>query len=148
MRSARLAALALALLATPLTAGAQTTPVYRVGIILTTSPVSEMNGPEPIHPSTRAFVRGLRALGYVEGQNLILESRSAEGHFERFGEIVRELVDLKCDVIVTTANAITLEARRVATAIPIVMAGSINPVGVGLVASLAHPGGRVTGVDI
>jgi putative ABC transport system substrate-binding protein len=149
MRFARLAApatLALALLAVPLTAGAQATRVYKVGFILTTSPVSEMNGSEPIHPGTRAFVRGLRALGYVEGQNLILERRSAEGHFERFGEIVRELVALKCDVIVTTVNPVTLEARRVATTIPIVMAGSINPVGAGLVASLAHPGGSVTGL--
>ena len=59
--------------------------VYRVGLIITTSAVSKLNGPEPVHPPTRAFVQGLRALGYVEGQNLILERRSAEGRFERLG---------------------------------------------------------------
>src|SRR6266568_7485724 len=75
--------------------------VYRVGLIFTTSPVSEMAGPEPTHPLARAFVQGLRALGYVEGQNLILERRSAEGRYERFGDIVAELVRLKADVIVT-----------------------------------------------
>src|SRR5262245_46364908 len=58
-----------------------------VGLIVTTSPVSEMVGPDPIHPLVRSFVRALRALGYVEGQNLVLERRSAEGKFERFGEI-------------------------------------------------------------
>jgi putative ABC transport system substrate-binding protein len=78
--------------------------VYRVGLIFTTSPVSEMAGPEPVHPFARAFVQGLRALGYVEGQNLILERRSAEGRFERFGDIVAELVRFKVDVIVTTGT--------------------------------------------
>ena len=80
--------------------------VYRVGLIFTTSPVSEMTGSEPVHPSARAFVQGLRALGYVEGQNLILERRSAEGQFERFGDIVGELVRLKTDVIVAPGDLI------------------------------------------
>jgi hypothetical protein len=66
--------------------------VYRVGLIFSTSPVSEMVGPEPVHPLANAFVRGLRALSYVERQNLILECRSAEGRFDRFGEIVAELI--------------------------------------------------------
>jgi len=68
--------------------------VHRVGLIATTSPVSEMAGPEPIHPSIGAFVHGLRALGCVEGQNLILERRPAEGRFERLGDIVADLVRL------------------------------------------------------
>jgi putative ABC transport system substrate-binding protein len=71
--------LTVAALAAPVAAEAQTGKVYRVALIFTTSPVSEMAGPEPTHPAARAFVRGLRALGYVEGQNLILEHRSAEG---------------------------------------------------------------------
>src|SRR6266568_6290438 len=75
--------------------------VYRVGLIFTTSPVSEMAGPEPVNPSARVFVRALRTLGYVEGQNLILERRSAEGRYERFGDIVAELVRANVDVIVT-----------------------------------------------
>src|SRR5215468_8146836 len=65
--------------------------VHRVGQIATTSPVSELVGPEPVNPAVRAFVQGLRVLGYVEGQNLILERRSAEGQFDRFGVILAEL---------------------------------------------------------
>lgn len=72
--------------------------VHRVALIFSTSPVSEMIGPEPIHPLARAFVHGLRDLGYSEGRNLILERRSAEGKFERFPEIIGELVSIKADV--------------------------------------------------
>jgi hypothetical protein len=64
--------------------------VHRVGLILTTSPLSETIGPEPSHPGIRAFVAALRELGYVEGQNLVLERRSAEGKFETFGDIAKE----------------------------------------------------------
>ena len=76
-------ALAFGILLAPLAADAQPAgKVYRVGLILTTSPVSEMAGPEPVHPPTRAFLHTLRSLGYVEGQNLVFERRSAEGKFE------------------------------------------------------------------
>jgi putative ABC transport system substrate-binding protein len=78
--------LAIGLTLAPLAVEAQQVGrVYRVGLIVTTSPLSEIAGLEPVHPSVRAFVQGLRALGYVEGQTLILERRSAEGQFERFG---------------------------------------------------------------
>ncbi len=138
-----------ATLAAPLAAEAQQAgKVYRVGFIITTAPVSEMAGPEPAIPTVRAFVQGLRALGYVEGQNLILERRSAEGRFERFGDIVAELVRLKADVIVTVGDPMTRAAKAVATTVPIVMASSNNPVGVGLVQSLARPGGNITGVTM
>jgi ABC-type uncharacterized transport system substrate-binding protein len=120
--------------------------VYRVGLILTTSPVSEMMGPDPIHPLIRAFVYALRDLGYVEGRNLVLERRSAEGRFERFGEIVAELVHGKVDVIATVGNEMAKEAKKVTTVVPIVMTTSIDPVGAGLVVSLARPGGNVTGL--
>jgi ABC-type uncharacterized transport system substrate-binding protein len=134
-------------LAAPLAAEAQPAgKVYRVGFIFTTSPVSEMAGPEPVHPLFRAFVQGLRALGYVEGQNLILERRSAEGRFERFDDIVAELVRLKADVIVTVADPLTQAAKAVTTTVPIVMAVSGDPVGAGLVQSLARPGGNITGL--
>src|SRR6266851_4456075 len=103
--------------------------VYRVGLIFTTSPVSEMAGPEPVNPSARVFVRALHTLGYVEGQNLILERRSAEGRYERFGDIVAELVRLKADVIVTVADLIVRAAKAVTTTVPIVMATSGDPVG-------------------
>jgi putative ABC transport system substrate-binding protein len=82
--------------------------VYRVGIIFLAAPASDLVGPEPVSPSARAFVQGLRALGYVEGQNLIVERRSAEGRYERFGDIVAELVGLKADVLVTVSDRLTL----------------------------------------
>ena len=138
---------AFALLAAPLAAEAEPAgKVYRVGLILTTSPVSEMAGPEPVHPLARAFVHGLRALGYVEGQNLILERRSAEGRFERFGDIVAELVRLKADVIVTVGDPMARVAKAVTPTVPIVMASSIDPVGEGIVQSFARPGGNITGL--
>jgi len=137
------------LVAAPLTAEAQQAgKVYRVALIFTTSPVSEMAGPEPVHPLARAFVQGLRALGYVEGQNLILERRSAEGRYERFGDIVAKLVRLKADVIVTVADLIVRAAKVVTTTVPIVMATSGDPVGEGFVQSLARPGGNITGLTI
>ena len=85
-------------------AKAQSSKVYRVGLALTTSPLSEMAGPDPDQPSVRAFVHALRDLGYVEGQNLILERRSAEGHPERYRGIFEDLVRLNVDVIVTVAH--------------------------------------------
>ena len=120
--------------------------MHRVGFIFTTSPVSEMAGPEPAHPLFRAFVQGLRDLGYVEGQNLILERRSAAGRSERFGDIVAELVRLKADVIVTVGDSMARAAKAVTPTVPIVMASSIDPVGEGIVQSLARPGGNITGL--
>ena len=131
----------------PLAAGAQPAgKVYRVGLIAVGTPLSEMAGPEPVSPNVRAFVQGLRALGYVEGQNLILERRSAEGRYERFGDIVAELVRLKADVIVTNSIPMTRAAKAVTTTLPIVMALGGDPVGEGLVESLARPGGNITGL--
>ena len=138
-----------ALLSAPLAAEAQQAgKVYRVGLIFTTVPVSEMAGPEPVHPLTRAFVQGLRALGYVEGQNLILERRSAEGRLERSGDIVAELVRLKADVIVTTADPLARAAKAVTATVPIVMAAGGDPVGEGIIQSLARPGGNITGLTV
>jgi putative tryptophan/tyrosine transport system substrate-binding protein len=124
---------------------AQSSKVYRVGLALTTSPLSEMAGPDPDQPSVRAFVHALRDLGYVEGQNLILERRSAEGHPERYREIFEDLVRLNVDVIVTVAPMIW-EAKAITTTVPIVMATStLDVVNLGLVSSLAKPGGNITG---
>ena len=87
-----------AFVAIPLAAEAQQPgKVYRVGMIFTTSPVSELAGSEPGNPNAKALIHGLRALGYREGQNLVLERRSAEGKFERFPDIVAELVALKAE---------------------------------------------------
>jgi putative ABC transport system substrate-binding protein len=93
-----------------------------------------------------AFRQGLRELGYVEGQNLVIEYRYAEGRDDRLADLAAELVRLKVDVIVAVAGAAATRAVQHATrTIPIVMAGGIDPVGDGLVASLARPGGNTTG---
>lgn len=121
----------------------------RVALILTTSPISEMAGPEPVHPGVKAFLRELRALGYTEGQNILIERRSAEGHFDRFPSIVRELIGLKTDVIVTPGMTLLYpQVKDAPGSVPIVMVTSQEPDKVGLVASLARPGGNVTGLTV
>ena len=94
-----------------------------------------------------AFPRGMRELGYVEGKNLVIEWRFADGKFERLPGLAAELVQLKVDVIVTPAPQATSAAQKSTTTIPIVMANSDDPVGSGFVKSLAHPGGNITGLS-
>jgi putative ABC transport system substrate-binding protein len=105
-----------------------------------------MAGPDPVSPVVRAFVHALRDLGYVEGRNLVLERRSAEGRFERAPDIVRELVSIKADVIVAVSIPMIRAAKTVTQTVPIVMLAG-NPVEEGLVQSLARPGGNITGVS-
>ena len=93
-----------------------------------------------------AFVQRLRELGWIDGRNLAIEYRWAEGRDERYTEIAAELVRLKVDVIVTVATPATLAAKQATTVIPIVFLTASDPVGTGLVASLARPGGNVTGL--
>jgi ABC-type uncharacterized transport system substrate-binding protein len=94
-----------------------------------------------------AFRQELRRLGYAEGQNIAIEYRSADGRFERLPELAAELVDLKVDVIVAVVTQAALAAQKATSTIPIVMVGVSDPVGSGLVASLARPGGNVTGTS-
>ena len=96
--------------------------------------------------SSEAFRQGLGELGYVEGENILIEYRYAEGGSQPLSELAEELVRLKVDVIVTIATEPSLAAQRATRTIPIVMGGGGDPVGVGLVASLARPGGNITGV--
>jgi putative ABC transport system substrate-binding protein len=96
--------------------------------------------------SYAALQQGMRDLGYVEGKDFVLEWRSVEGKYEQFSEIIAELVRLKVDVIVTGVTAALPALQRATTTIPIVMAYSTDPVGNGLVASLAQPGGNITGL--
>jgi ABC-type uncharacterized transport system substrate-binding protein len=93
-----------------------------------------------------AFVRGLRELGYVEGQNFLIDYRWAEGKLERLPVFVKELVQTKVNVIVSSATPAIRIAKEQTSIIPIVMAGVTDPVGNGFVASLAHPGGNITGL--
>jgi len=97
-------------------------------------------------PGTEAFQKGLRELGYVEGQNIIVEWRLAEGRFERLPEFAAELVRLKVDVIYAPADPYVEVARKATTTIPIVFAVVADPVGRGFVQSLARPGGNITGL--
>ena len=109
--------------------------VYRIGVILTSVTTSKWRA----LPNWQAFQDGLRQLGYVEGQNLVFESRSAEGKLDRLPGVAAELVALKPDVIIASTCGAPLDTvRRATTTIPIVVAA-------GIVASLAHPGGNITG---
>jgi len=100
----------------------------------------------PVRARTEGFRQGLRDAGYVEGKNIVIEWRSAEEALNRLRALAAELVDRKVAVIVTGDNASTAAAKEVTKTVPIVMATSGDPVGIGLVASLARPGGNVTGV--
>jgi putative ABC transport system substrate-binding protein len=122
---------------------------HRVALVLSTSPIAEMTGPAPAHPGVRAFIDELRALGYVEGRNLVLERRTAGGRIDRYASMIGELVALNTEVIAMAGNNAHYLAARTATAkVPIVMVGSSRPDKVGLVASLARPGGNVTGLTV
>jgi putative tryptophan/tyrosine transport system substrate-binding protein len=94
-----------------------------------------------------AFRQGLRELGYVEGKNFVLELRHGEARAERLPELAWELVGLKLDVIVTATDVAIAAVKRETQTIPIVMGNSTDPVGTGFVASLAHPGGNITGLS-
>jgi putative ABC transport system substrate-binding protein len=98
-------------------------------------------------PSLDEFVRSLRELGYVENQNVVIEYRVAEGKVDRLRPLASELLDLKVDIIVAEHSSAIQAAQQVTRTIPIVMAASADPVGAGLVASLARPGGNVTGLS-
>ena len=94
-----------------------------------------------------AFRQGLRELGYAEGKNFVIEYRYAEGKFDRLPELAAELVRLKVDIIVSAGPIVTRAAKEATVTIPIVMAQDADPVGSGFVASLARPGGNITGLS-
>ncbi len=98
------------------------------------------------NPFFGAFRQGLRELGYIEGKNINIEYRYADGRFERLPELAEELVRLKVDILVVANSTVARPARKATATIPIVMANAGDPIGSGLVASLARPGGNVTGL--
>ena len=98
-------------------------------------------------PNAEAFRQGLRDLGYVEGQNIAIEYRSSEGNIDRLPALAAELVGLKVDIIFAAGSA-GRAAKKATSAIPIIFVGAVDPVATGLVASLARPGGNVTGFSI
>jgi putative ABC transport system substrate-binding protein len=123
----------------PLTARAQQAKLPTIGLLGGASPLVQAQW-------TGAFVQRLRELGWIEGQTVAIEYRWVEGRFEQSPAIIAEFVRLKVDVIVTHATANVLAAKRGTTTIPIVFASAADPVGDGLVGSLARPGGNVTGL--
>jgi len=137
-RRAFLSALSGSFLAAPLAAEAQQAgKVYRIGYLT----------PFPIDSSlTQSFRQGLRELGYVEGRDVVIEGRSADQRYNDLEKLAAELVVAKVDVLVTAAGVAALAAKRVTATIPIVMAASADAVTQGIVASLARPGGNVTGL--
>ena len=142
IRASRLVAIfTIALLAAPLTAGAQQAPkAPRIGVL-------HPGAPAAASQLVAAFKQGLREHGYVEGQNIVVERRFAEARAERLSDIAAELVRLKVDVIVTASDVGIAAVKQQTETIPIVMANSTDPVGTGFVASLARPGGNVTGLS-
>jgi putative tryptophan/tyrosine transport system substrate-binding protein len=112
----------------------------RIGVLFPGAPTTAT-------PFVEAFSLGLREHGYVEGQNIVVERRYGEGRVERIAEVAAELVRLKVDVIVTTSDDAIAAVKRQTQTIPIVMTASTDPVGTGFVASLARPGGNITGLS-
>jgi putative tryptophan/tyrosine transport system substrate-binding protein len=142
-RRARIAALIGALVMLGASQGARAQDsgkIYRIGVLDTTSAV--MNA-----PNLQAFKQGLQELGYIEGRNLVAEYRSAEGRAERFPELAAELVRLRVDIIATRGTPAVLAAQKASGATPVVMMAIGEPLGVGVVAILARPGGNVTGLS-
>ena len=132
--------LALVLFAAPLAAHAQQPgKLHRIGFLGNSTAALEANLVGP-------FREGLRELGYVEGRNVLIEYRWAEGKYERFPALIGELIALKVDVIVTAGTPATLAVKKATASVPLVMIAVGDPVGTGIVPSLSHPGGNITGL--
>jgi putative ABC transport system substrate-binding protein len=133
--------IALLMLTVPLAAGAQQAgKVYRIGFL--------GHSPAAFSETTEAFRQELRDLGYVEGRNISIEYRWAEGKPERMRELAEELVRLKVDLIVVPGSIYTEAAKRATSTIPIVFWGHADPVATGHVTSLSRPGGNITGLSV
>src|SRR6266481_8951749 len=130
----------LALASVHLAEAQQPKKVPRIGFLSTVSPSTSSARHE-------AFRQGLRELGYVEGKNIFIEWRSAEGKLDRLPALAAELVHLKVDIIVTGGRSATRAAKEATSTIPIVMTQDSDPVANGFVASLARPGGNITGLS-
>jgi putative ABC transport system substrate-binding protein len=147
-RRAFLGSLAGGLVVAPLAVRAQPAgTVPRIALIFSSTPLVEMTGPQPTSRLARAFLEGMREVGWVDGQNITIERKSAEGRPERYEGLAQELLRLKLNLIVAAGAGLTRAIIHATTAIPIVMAGAFNdPLAEVGLTSLARPGGNVTGL--
>jgi ABC-type uncharacterized transport system substrate-binding protein len=127
----------------PMVAGAEQRKIWRVGYLSSVLPPSKSAGDAVVF---EAFRQRMNELGYVEGKNLVIEARFAEGHWDRLPILAAELVHIQCNVIVALATPAIAAAQHATTTIPIVMSPSTDPIGSGFVRNFAHPGGNITGV--
>ena len=118
----------------------QANKIPRIGFLGNSTPALEEN-------LVGSFREGLRDLGYVEGKNILVEYRWAEGNYDRFPALIGELVAQKVDIIVTAGTPASLAVKKAAPSIPLVMAAVGDPIGTGLIESLAQPGGNITGLS-
>jgi ABC-type uncharacterized transport system substrate-binding protein len=116
---------------------AQQTRIPRIGVLFLGAPPNA---------NLDAFIQGLRELGYIEGKNIVVEHRFAEGHADRLPELAMELVRLKVDAIFTTGTPAIFALKQATKTVPVVFFSTSDPVGTGVVTSLAHPGGNITGI--
>jgi putative tryptophan/tyrosine transport system substrate-binding protein len=124
----------------PMVARAQRSDkIYRIGFIANDPAI-------PTQPAGKAFLDGLDKSGFVEGKNVIIERRFAEGRPEHYADLAGELVNLRVDVIVSSSNEATAAVKRATNTIPVVMLNVNDPIGLGIITSLSHPGGNITGV--
>jgi putative ABC transport system substrate-binding protein len=129
------------LLAAPLAAeGQQAKKVWRIGYLTGGSAEREKSW-------LASFRQGLRELGYVERESIVIEQRYAEGRTERLPELTKELIQLKVDVLVAAGDSAALAAKKATSSVPVVFVTVADPVGLGIVVSLARPGGNVTGLS-
>jgi putative ABC transport system substrate-binding protein len=148
IRAALTVALCIGLVGAPLAAQAQRTgKVYRIGVLFEGTPLAEMARAEPRSAIFRAFLHELRDLGYVEGQNVVIERRSAEGRPERLPMLAAELVRLNVDVILASGEQTTPVILAATSTIPIVQPTLMDPVERGYAQSLARPGRNITGLS-
>jgi len=135
---ASLGAVVLLLTAPAVAQTQQAARVYRIGFVSPSFP----------SPSIEAFRRRLHELGYVEGKNLVIEARYGEGRADRLPELLADLLRLKVDVLLAASTPGALAAKKASANVPVVFGGVLDPVGSGIVASLARPGGNITGATV
>jgi putative ABC transport system substrate-binding protein len=127
--------------------GQQTAAPPRIAVVFSHSPLSTMMGLEPINPNMRAFLEGLRELGYIEGKNIVVERRALEGRMDQVPAVIGELLRLKVQVILAAGLPVGVATQRISSTIPIVVVDATYEGPNRIADTLARPGGNVTGLS-